>query len=248
MQLSLFTQQKVEQSISIIQEYCPEEGYHLACSFGKDSVVLLELANMAGIKYDAHFYKSSVDPPEVLQFGREQYPQVIIDPQPMSMFKLIVEMGCPPTRRMRYCCRIFKEERGAGRIVLTGVRRSESRMRQKYTLIHSCPSKGKIIINPMLEWDEGDVWRFIHANKIPYCGLYDEGWRRIGCIGCPTAYWKTRKLEFERWPKFYAAYMHCFTKMLLKRKRKGIERKSKGKTWETNLEVMEWWLEKPRWK
>lgn len=241
-QQGLFTSQRVEAAIERMVEYCPPEGYYLAFSGGKDSVVLLALAEMAQVKYEAHFHRTTVDPPELRRFIRDYYPDVIVDRPPTSMFRLIIKNRIPPTRRMRYCCRVFKESFGSGRIVLTGVRRDEGTARHGRQLVHACPSQAKIIVNPMIDWSEADVWGFIHSTDMAYCSLYDEGWRRIGCIGCPCAYWKTRIREFQRWPKFYRAYLRCFDEMLEERKRNKQTNRTET-TWQTAEEVMYWWLE-----
>ena len=236
-QRSLLLPSMIESAVSMIREYEPAEGYYLCFSGGKDSGVLKTLADMAGVQYEAHFHRTTVDPPEVIRFTKERHPDVVLDKPADSMFKLIVRMGIPPTRRIRYCCRILKEDFGAGRIVLTGVRRSESGHRANRQFVYSCPSKSKITINPLLLWSEDDVWDFIFSHDIPYCNLYSNGFKRIGCIGCPNA-GKKRLEQFERWPRFYNAYMHCFDLML-------VERECKGKrtTWKTAVDVMEWWLE-----
>lgn len=61
--------------------------------------------------------------------------------------------------------------------------------------------KDKIIVNPMLDWTEHDVWEFLNkVVKVPHCELYDQGWKRIGCICCPMSNQKTKIAEMERWP------------------------------------------------
>jgi len=237
-QPTFYLQESVDRAIERIRNFCPEEGYYLCCSFGKDSVVLLELAKMAAVKFNAHFHRSTVDPPELIRFGKDHYPEVEIGKPPMSMFNLILEQGCPPLRTMRYCCRIFKESHGSGRVILDGIRSSESETRHNRQLVDSCPSKAKVMVHPILDWSESEVWDFIHTYEIPYCGLYDEGFSRLGCIMCPNAYYKTRLKEAARWPRFFAAYMRCFDKLV----------KQPNKTWQSGEEVMRWWLEEKRWK
>jgi len=237
-QQTFFLNGKIEKSIECLKAYCPEEGYYLCHSFGKDSCVLYALALMAGVKCDSHFHRSTVDPPELLSFGREFYSDVTIEKPPDSMFKLIRRQGIPPTRRMRYCCRIFKEEYGVGRIVLTGVRAQESRTRADRQMVSQCPRMSKIIVNPIVDWTEIDVWDFLYAYEVPYSPLYDEGCRRLGCIGCPAAYFRTRIAEFERWPKFFRAYLRCFDQLI----------EEKERTWKSGEEVMRWWMEESRWK
>ena len=61
-------------AIERIKQYEPEEGYYVAFSGGKDSIVVYDLVKRAGVKHDTHFSVTTVDPPEVLQFIRNYYP------------------------------------------------------------------------------------------------------------------------------------------------------------------------------
>lgn len=70
-QMNIYGKDKVEVAIERLRAFEPLEGYHLAFSGGKDSVVIKALADMAGVKYDAHYSVSSVDPPELVQFVKK---------------------------------------------------------------------------------------------------------------------------------------------------------------------------------
>lgn len=61
--------------------------------------------------------------------------------------------------------------------------------------------KESLLISPIIYWTEQDVWEFLNdVVRVPHCSLYDEGWRRIGCIGCPMSSHKQKMLENERYP------------------------------------------------
>lgn len=122
---------KVQTSIDRIRTFCPPEGYFVAFSGGKDSVVIKALCDMAGVKYDAHYNVTTVDPPELVRFIRANHPDVIFDRPERSMRQLIIEKQIPPMRHMRYCCEYLKEAHGDGRVTMTGVRWAESRNRKK---------------------------------------------------------------------------------------------------------------------
>lgn len=106
----------------------------------------------------------------------------------------------------------------------------------KRRMIETCPTKGKNILNPIVDWEDSDVWEYIRDRKIKYCKLYDEGFKRLGCVGCPLA-GKKRYREFERWPKYRLNYLKAFERLLLNREAKGLET-----TWKTGEDVMEWWM------
>lgn len=61
--------------------------------------------------------------------------------------------------------------------------------------------KESLLISPIIYWTEQDVWEFLNdVVKVPHCSLYDEGWHRIGCIGCPMSSHKQKMLGNERYP------------------------------------------------
>lgn len=177
---------KVQTAIDRIKEFCPPEGYYVAFSGGKDSTVVLDLVKRAGVKYDAHYNRTTVDPPELVRFIREQYPDVEERKPEMNMWQLIPKKRMPPTRTVRYCCQYLKEGGGAGRTVITGVRWAESTKRSKRRMVEVCnKNASKIHLHPIIDWSEYDVWTYIRSNNLPYCSLYDKGYKRLGCIGCP---------------------------------------------------------------
>lgn len=252
---------KVKKAIERIRAFEPKDGYYLAFSGGKDSQCIYHLAKEAGVKFEAHYHLTTVDPPELVYFIRSNYPDVIIDYPQMSMWQLIAYKKIPPTRLVRYCCSYLKENQGVGRTVITGVRWDESSRRknsravfeinaysqQKIMLnndnnearkiLESCQLKGKHILNPIVDWLEEDVWGYLYSRKIKHCCLYDENFHRIGCIGCPMAGTNGMLKEFERYPKYYNAYLRAFDKMLIKRKKSNMPT-----LWKDANDVMKWWI------
>lgn len=179
----------------------------------------------------------------------------------VTMHDLIVKKG-PPTRLKRFCCEYLKEGGGIGRVVLTGVRWAESprraathdiltifsknkALRATYSqdndiqrrIVEHCTTKSKITVNPIVDWSDTDVWSFLRSFKIPYCRLYDEGFTRIGCIGCPMAD-KARLHEFARWPYMRRYYLRAFADMLLAHP-EWVGRNG----WYDAESVFHWWLQ-----
>jgi phosphoadenosine phosphosulfate reductase len=171
-----------------------------------------------------------------VRFIKDYYPQVLRDRPEMTMFQLILYKKWPPMRTMRYCCEWLKEAGGAGRIVVTGIRWEESPRRKKRRLIEQCyADKSKTYLNPIIDWTEHDVWSFIHQEKLDYCSLYDEGFRRIGCILCPLA--RAPERDSDRWPRFKQAYINTFDKLIRLRDSLGLKT-----TFRTGQEMFDWWI------
>lgn len=279
---SLLGRNKVDLAIGRLKSFEPPEGYFLAFSGGKDSQCIYHLAKMAGVKFDAHYSVTSVDPPELIRFIKEYYPDVQReiphdkDGKPITMWNLIPRKHMPPTRFFRYCCKELKECNGKERVVLTGVRWAES-LRRKETsgvakiinptkkqaqegleiggkqtnqggiifnddndenrrMIEQCYRTHKTLVNPIVDWADDDVWEFLNeVVKVPHCELYDQGYTRIGCIGCPMSNHASDQLD--RYPKFKAAYIRAFEKMIAERQKRG-----RPTEWKTGEEVMDWWL------
>lgn len=126
---------KVEASIERLKAFEPEEGYYVAFSGGKDSQCVYHLCKMAGVKFDAHYNVTSVDPPELVRFIKKNYPDVIWeyprydDGSVVTMWNLIPRKQMPPTKYARYCCEYLKEASGKYRVTVTGVRWAESAKR-----------------------------------------------------------------------------------------------------------------------
>ena len=141
---------KIETAIFRLKQFEPEEGYYLAFSGGKDSQCVYHLCKMAGVKFDAHYSVTSVDPPELVRFIKTRYPDVQFEKRhddngkPVTMWSIIPQKLFPPTRTVRYCCDVLKESNGGEyRRTLTGVRWAESVNRRKNQGIITIPDKKK---------------------------------------------------------------------------------------------------------
>jgi phosphoadenosine phosphosulfate reductase len=260
---SIGERDKVKIAIDRLKSFEPPEGYYLAFSGGKDSQCIYHLAVEAGVKFDAHYNLTTVDPPELIYFMRENYPDVIIDKPKKTMWQLIEKKGLP-TRLKRWCCSELKEHGGEGRICVTGVRWDESDRRKKtrkhfemFTkktqdkmlfndneeerrMFENCQIKGKKIINPIIDWLDEDVWEYIKLRHLKYCKLYDEGFKRIGCIGCPIAD-KNRIKEFVRYPKIKQSYLNAIERFIPQYIQRRKE-KNKIPQFTTAEQMFDWWI------
>lgn len=206
----------VGDAIKILRDHEPPEGYYLAFSGGKDSCVIKALAIMAGVKFEAWYNNTTIDPPELVRFVKREHPDVRWN-NPLG----ILEKGGPlvtinmmhrvatapkvaPTRLGRWCCSEYKEGGGKGRTKIFGVRAAESRARARRWKEWAEDLNGDPVVCPIVFWSDEDVWGFIRSNSVPYCTLYDEGFTRLGCVDCPLASNAKREKERLRWPKMAA--------------------------------------------
>ena len=113
-------------------------------SGGKDSDVLLHLAEASGIPFEALHSLTTADAPETVRHVYDTFyrleckgikcdvdKHVQPDGSRMTMWKLIQKKLMPPTRLMRYCCAVLKEGGGKDRLIATGVRWAESTARKR---------------------------------------------------------------------------------------------------------------------
>lgn len=106
-------------------------------------------------------------------------------------------------------------------------------------MVEHCYRTQKTLVNPIVDWEEDDVWEFLNGNGIEHCCLYDQGYRRIGCIGCPMS--RRAEKEFENYPKYKRNYIRAFDRMVENNRKNGIKMKD---NWKDGESVMRWWLQK----
>ena len=228
----------VQRSIDRLKYFEPSEGYYLAFSGGKDSIVIKHLAESAGVKFETVHNLTTIDPPELMYFMREHHPDVIIDHPEKPFLVRLAEKGFPQRHR-RWCCEEYKERGGSGRFVVTGIRTAESNQRRNRKVVEHCyKDTTKHYVNPIIDWTDEQVWQYIRENKLPYCSLYDEGWKRIGCLFCPMA-GKMRSVAAERYPRYVKAFIRAFEKL-------HTTGRDSMKRWKSGEEMFWWWLKEDR--
>lgn len=102
--------------------------------------------------------------------------------------------------------------------------------------VEHCYRTTTTMLNPIVDWTDNDVWEFLKHYDCKSNPLYQCGFKRIGCIGCPIAS-KHRYTEFRLYPKYRQNYVKAFERMIEHRKERGLETE-----WQNGEEVMKWWL------
>lgn len=158
-----------------------------------------------------------------------------------SIWRMMQQKLIPPMRNSRYCCVELKEKRHEttyGTIMSMGVRKFESanRMNKRNELeivtsgkkqniimpfdndenrktFETCYTDNEKRLNPIAYWTNEMVWDYTEDVNLEQCCLYQQGFDRLGCIGCPMARYNGRKQEFERYPNIERLWRKSFNTM-----------------------------------
>jgi len=201
-------QKKIANALVALTEMKDKKLY-VSFSGGKDSVVVLDLALRVGIS-NVVFCDTTLEFDETIEYVKkiESFYGIKIEiiKAPSNFFDL-VERICMPSRKCRWCCKVFKfgplakfglENKIDGYI--TGLRNSESNTRRFYQSIDINPLVPIKQINPIVTWSEDDVWNYIYEQNLPINPLYQH-FDRIGCWICPYRTkneWETIKIHFPK--------------------------------------------------
>lgn len=204
---------KVDAAIRLLRTI-PSDDIELCYSGGKDSDVILRLAQIAGIKFTAIYKNTTIDPSGTIRHCMDNSVQII---QPKKTFYQLIERKGFPTRRCRFCCDKLKEYKIKDNAI-QGIRRCESVKRTKLyqdpiiCRLYGSKKNHVNVILPILEWTNADVAEFIQSEGIKLHPLYykEDGTiditRRLGCMGCPL---KADKglMDFKTNPKLVREWL-----------------------------------------
>ncbi len=187
---------KVEKAKQLIADTLVKyEKVSVACSFGKDSMVVLHLA----LQIDPHVPVFSVMTP--FKFKETfQYKDAMTRKYKLNIVTYMREETTPIyLEDVDKCCQFYKVDMTKLAVEnldawVTGLRRNEGRTRESYDYVEV---KGGIVkVNPILDFTELDVWRYLAINKIPVHPKYGEGYRSLGCAPC--SYEEVLETDTER--------------------------------------------------
>lgn len=105
--------------------------------------------------------------------------------------------------------------------------------------VEMCYRTTSTLINPIVDWTDEEVWEFLHHYGCRGNPLYQCGEKRIGCIGCPLQGSRGMKKDFQKYPKYRAAYVRAFDKMVKAREEAGLPNDA---AWADGEHVMRWWV------
>ena len=108
-------------------------------------------------------------------------------------------------------------------------------------MVEMCYRTHKTLVNPIIDWTSEDVWEFVRLYNVPYCELYDFGFKRLGCVSCPLGGYASMQRDLEFFPQFKSFYIRTFDEMLDARRKAG---KSINRHWTDGESVLRWWIGK----
>jgi phosphoadenosine phosphosulfate reductase len=176
----------------------------LTCSWQKQSSVLVHMVSelelgIDVVELDTHlFFRETY---ETRQRLVERYGLTLIRPEVLTVAEQHRREGPNLWERdPDRCCHVRKVEPLIAALEpydawISGIRRDQSPSRAGARKAEWSDRYGVWKIQPLADWTEKDVWRYIWENGIPYNPLHDAGYRSIGCIPCTRP---TRPDEEER--------------------------------------------------
>jgi phosphoadenosine phosphosulfate reductase len=184
-----------------------------ASSLAAEDMVLTDLILKAGLPIGIFSLDTGRLHPETLAVvdavrAHYGYEIALYHPNAQAVDEYVAENGInafyDSIEMRRSCCGIRKVE-PLGRALagnkawVTGQRRAQSSTRADLSIEEDDLAHGMTKFNPLADWSEDDVWRYIRDNKVPYNALHDQGFPSIGCAPCTRAVQPGEDVRAGRW-------------------------------------------------
>ena len=214
---------KIEQSKAIISDHYNRFSPHiaLATSMGKDSMVTLSLARSVCPQIKMFSVMTKFKPPETFKFYEYvcKLWNLHID---IYMSSVDVPRNFPKIDPDE-CCHILKvlpTKRAIRELELdawiTGLRRTEGRTRTDYHTIELSElelddgtAKAIAKVNPIINWTETDIWKYIALYDVPVHPFYRLGYRSLGCAPCSNIIDDAETERAGRWKGTSKCGLEC---------------------------------------
>ena len=115
---------------------------------------------------------------------------------------------------------------------------------ENVSLIYTCFRTNKVLVNPLINWTDDDVYRCIGDNNLQLNPLYECGFNRVGCVGCPMAQYKGRVRDFQRYPKYRDRYIRIADKIVEMKKGKPLKKTTRF-IFKDGKDYFRHWIEDP---
>jgi phosphoadenosine phosphosulfate reductase len=155
----------------------------MACSFQKEESVLLHM--LASIEPDARVFMidTGVLFPETLETWKRFEDRFGVNIE-------VIDARSPdePWTMVRCCseAKVDALERALDDVDawVTGIRREQAPTRAGAAKLERDDRRGIWKVNPLADWSDKDLWRYIFDHDLPYHPLHDQGYGSIGCAPC----------------------------------------------------------------
>lgn len=187
----------------------------LASSFGAEDVVLIDMMckinrNLTKV-FTLDTGRLNQETYDLIDKIRKKY-DIIVEayfPNPSDVEKMVASKGMnlmyESIENRKLCCNLRKIEplkRALKRFDcwITGLRREQTMTRNKTLKIEVDSLNNNIIkLNPLADWTNDEIWKYIHENKVPYNELHDKGYPSIGCEPCTRSIKEGEDSRAGRW-------------------------------------------------
>jgi phosphoadenosine phosphosulfate reductase len=165
----------------------------LACSFGPEDCLLVDVIGRAGLLVDLFTLDTGYLFPETYALWREledRY-RIRIEPAPGGPPKADPGVTPPWQVDADACCDARKVRPLRARLAtldawVTGIRRDQTPERANARVIEWDARFGLVKVNPLAAWTSAQVWTAIRQGGVPTNPLHDRGYPSIGCAPCTS--------------------------------------------------------------
>jgi phosphoadenosine phosphosulfate reductase len=185
---------KISFSEEIIREAHSRFGEKIAIAFtgGKDSTVLLDLIRKifnGTVPFKVINIDTSAEFPEIIDFRDKLKQAWGFDLRIYANKEAATSIVIAENRQE--CCNLLKTTPLKNAVkdlslkgLMTGIRKDEQAARAGETYFSKREHPHHYRIHPMLHFTEADIWNYIKLNNLPFCSLYEQGYRSIDCMPC----------------------------------------------------------------
>ena len=186
----------------------------LACSFGAEDVVLLDMLSRITTSPRAFVLDTGRLHPETYELMERCRNRYGVNfetfyPQTSTIQRMVTTKGplsfFESVENRKECCFIRKVEPLQRALEgkdgwITGLRRGQSMTRAELLKVEVDEAhQGIFKLNPLSDWSEDQVWEYIRGRNVPYNKLHDLGFPSIGCQPCTRAVAPGEDLRAGRW-------------------------------------------------
>lgn len=187
----------------------------LACSFGAEDVVLLDMIHRINPDVPLFYLDTDFLFPETYHTRDRILERYRLKPAQVIQMKSVLTPDGQAhdhgdrlwTTNPDLCCQLRKVEPLTRALKgydawMTGIRRDQSPTRANAGLIEWDQKFGLVKVNPLARWSWTDVWTYITIFEVPYNPLHDRHYPSIGCTHCTAPVAAGEDPRSGRWKNF----------------------------------------------